>query len=66
MYDKQLSKKNKVGIDILLKQNFSMREVGRRLGVSHSTISRYKLNYYKKRRNKSSVSVMMRYSTEYE
>ncbi len=36
-------------IDILLKQNLSMREVGRRLGISHSTISRYKAGKYKKR-----------------
>ena len=46
---KHLTEKNKVEIDILLKQNLSMREVGRRLGISHSTISRYKANKYKKR-----------------
>lgn len=49
MYYKQLTEKKKVEIDILLKQNFSMREVGRRLKISHSTISRYKSNYYNKR-----------------
>ena len=49
MYDKQLSEKNKLKIYISLKQNFYMREVGRRLGISHSTISSYKSNYYKKR-----------------
>lgn len=47
---KQLTEKNKVEIDILLKQNLSMREVGRRLGISHSTISRYKSGKYKKRK----------------
>ena len=47
---KQLTGKNKVEIDILLKQNLSMREVGRRLGISHSTISRYKSGKYKKRK----------------
>ena len=47
---KQLTEKNKVEIDILLKQNMSMREVGRRLGISHSTISRYKSGKYKKRK----------------
>lgn len=47
---KQLTEKNKVEIDILLKQNLSMREVGRRLGISHSTISRYKSGIYKKRK----------------
>lgn len=47
---KQLSEKNKVEIDILLKQNMSMREVGRRMGISHSTISRYKSGKYKKRK----------------
>ena len=50
MHYKQLSEKNKVEIDILLKQGFSMREVGRRLGISHSTISRYKAGKYKKRK----------------
>ena len=47
---KQLTEKNKVEIEILLKQNLSMREVGRRLGISHSTISRYKAGIYKKRK----------------
>ena len=45
---KQLTEKKKVEIDILLKQGLSMREVGRRLGISHSTISRYKNGVYKK------------------
>ena len=47
---KQLTEKKKVEIDILLKQNMSMREVGRRLKISHSTISRYKSGKYKKRK----------------
>lgn len=47
---KHLTEKNKVEIDILLKQNMSMREVGRRLGISHSTISRYKSGKSKKRK----------------
>lgn len=46
----QLNDKKKVEIDILLKQGYSMREVGRRLNISHSTISRYKSNYYSKRK----------------
>lgn len=46
----QLTEKKKVEIDILLDQGYSMREVGRRLKISHSTISRYKANYYKKRK----------------
>jgi IS30 family transposase len=50
MHYKQLTEKNKVEIDILLKQNLSMREVARRLGISHSTISRYKSGIYKKRK----------------
>jgi len=50
MHYKQLTEKNKVEIDILLKQNMSMREVGRRLGISHSAISRYKAGKYKKRK----------------
>lgn len=52
MYYKQLNEKNKVEIDILLEQNLSMREVGRRLRISHSTISRYKSGKYKKKKNK--------------
>ena len=47
---KQLTEKKKVEIDILLAQGFSMREVGRRLNISHSTISRYKAGIYKKRK----------------
>lgn len=47
---KQLTEKNKVEIDILLKQGLSMREVGRRLGIHHSTISRYKNKKYFKRK----------------
>ena len=47
---KQLTEKKKVEIDILLQQNMSMREVGRRLGIHHSTISRYKRGIYKKRK----------------
>lgn len=47
---KQLTEKKKVEIDILLEQNLSMREVGRRLKISHSTISRYKSGKYKKRK----------------
>ena len=46
---KQLDEKMKVKIDVLLEQGFSMRETGRRLGISHSTISRYRNNVYKKR-----------------
>ena len=45
----QLTEKKKVEIDILLNQGLSMREVGRILKISHSTISRYKANKYKKR-----------------
>lgn len=46
----QLTTKKKVEIDILLEQRMSMREVGRKLNISHSTISRYKNNIYKKRK----------------
>lgn len=46
---KQLDEKMKVKIDALLEMGFSMRETGRRLGISHSTISRYKNNVYHKR-----------------
>ena len=46
---KQLSEKNKVEIDILLNQGLSMRKVASIMGISHSTISRYKSGIYKKR-----------------
>ena len=38
----QLTEKKKVEIDILLNQGLSMRRVATILGISHSTISRYK------------------------
>ena len=47
---KQLTGKKKVEIDILLAQGLSMREVARRLDISHTTISRYKAGKYKKRK----------------
>ena len=46
----QLTEKKKVEIDILLKQGMSMRKVAKILGISHSTISRYKARIYKKER----------------
>ena len=45
----QLTEKKKVEIDILLNQGLSMRKVATILGISHSTISRYKAGIYKKR-----------------
>lgn len=45
----QLTDKNKVEIDILLRQGYSMRQVAKIIGVHHSTISRYKAGIYKKR-----------------
>jgi len=47
---KQLTEKKKVEIDILLKQGLSMRMVAKILNISHSTISRYKANKYRKRK----------------
>lgn len=47
---KQLTAKKKVEIDILLEQGYSMREVGRILKVSHSTVSRYKAGIYRPRK----------------
>ena len=46
---KQLTQENKAQIDILLKQGLSMRKTAEILGISHSIISRYKANIYKKR-----------------
>ena len=45
----QLTLEKKAQIDILLSQGLSMRNVAVILGISHSTISRYKANIYKKR-----------------
>ena len=46
---KQLTNEKKAQIDILLDQGLSMRKVAEIMGISHSTISRYKANMYKKR-----------------
>ena len=46
---KQLTSEKKAQIDILLDQGMSMRKVAEVLKISHSTISRYKSNIYKKR-----------------
>ena len=45
----QLTKEKKAQIDILLEQGLSMRKTAELLGISHSTISRYKAGIYKKR-----------------
>ena len=45
---KQLTNEKKAQIDILLEQGMSMRKTAEVLGISHSTISRYKANIYKK------------------
>lgn len=46
----QLTIEKKAQIDILLSQGLSMRSVAKILGISHSTISRYKAGIYKKRK----------------
>lgn len=46
----QLTIEKKAQIDILLEQGLSMRKVASILRISHSTISRYKSNIYKKRK----------------
>ena len=46
----QLTKEKKAQIDILLEQGLSMRKAASILGISHSTISRYKAGIYKKRK----------------
>ena len=56
---KQLTEKNKVEIDILLEQGLSMRKVAEIIGVSHSTISRYKAGIYKKRQ----IDIKNKYDT---
>lgn len=49
---KQLTNEKKAQIDILLAQGLSMRNTAEVLCISHSTISRYKSNIYKKKRNR--------------
>ena len=46
---KQLTEKTKAQIDILLQSGDSMRTAARKLGIHHSTISRYKRSVYTKR-----------------
>jgi IS30 family transposase len=46
----QLTEKKKSQIDILLQEGYSMRKVAKKMGVHHSTISRYKRGIYKKRK----------------
>lgn len=46
----QLNDKKKAQIDVLLDNGYSMRETAKMLGISHSTISRYKSGYYRKRK----------------
>lgn len=62
----QLTGKKKVEIDILLKQGMSMRQVGKVLNISHSTISRYKANIYQKRKEniKSQYERFLKYLYE--
>ena len=55
----QLTKEKKSQIDILLDQGLSMRKTAEILGISHSTISRYKANIYKKRE----VDINKKYDT---
>ena len=55
---KQLTKEKKAQIDILLAQGMSMRQTAKVLGISHSTISRYKSGVYKKRK----INIESKYS----
>ena len=55
----QLTIEKKAQIDILLEQGLSMRKTAEILGISHSTISRYKANIYKKRE----IDITKKYDT---
>ena len=55
----QLTKEKKAQIDILLEQGLSMRKTAELLGISHSTISRYKAGIYKKRE----IDITKKYDT---
>ena len=46
----QLNEKKKAQIDILLQEGLSMRKTAKIMNISHSTISRYKSNKYKRRK----------------
>lgn len=54
----QLDDKKKAQIDVLLENGYSMRESARMLGISHSTISRYKAGIYQKRK----IDIRKKYS----
>lgn len=64
---KQLTKEKKAQIDILLDQGLSMRKTAEILGISHSTISRYKNNVYKKRKIDISIKydIFLKYLYEH-
>lgn len=49
MYYKQLTDKMKHKIDVLIELKYSMREIGKMMNISHSTVSRYKNKVYSKR-----------------
>ncbi len=55
----QLTSEKKAQIDILLEQGLSMRKVAEILRISHSTVSRYKANIYKKRK----IDIIKKYDT---
>lgn len=55
----QLTKEKKAQIDILLEQGLSMRKTASILGISHSTISRYKADIYQKRK----ININEKYDT---
>ena len=46
----QLTEKKKAQIDILLQEGYSMRKVAKKMGIHHTTISRYKAGIYRKRK----------------
>jgi len=46
---KQLDEKKKAQIDILWETGCTMREIGRKMNISHSTVSRYQNKVYEKR-----------------
>lgn len=56
---KQLDAEKKAQIDILLAQGLSMRRTAEILEISHSTISRYKSGFYKKRK----IDITEKYDT---
>lgn len=55
---KHLDEKKKAQIDVLFNLHYSMREIGRQLDISHSSVSRY---LRKKPKSKKRLDIQKKY-----